>query len=390
MYFRPTPYGIVSLPFILALTNSSIDSLFGEFSFYDVSWTLIGVLDIFLVLFFFFSVLRVSVDFFSLFSFFSLISVSMFVYFYFSDPSSLIFYWMYLKIFLVYIVFLDVFRRVKRSRPFDVIMSWCLVSLFLLMCTFYYFSSVGRLSFPHLNQNVLSNFLVLALMLIVGVQFVFGVSKYFKYFVILVTIFVVALTQSRMGLLLLMFVFLYSEFRIFGIKRLTFLILPVLFVSFFLFYDYFLRFLDFLVFFQTFDVNSVDTLRSRLVLWAVNYSYFVDHFYFGYGPGRYIIDSEYGYQMGSLLGHGYVAVTAHNDFLQVSSGFGLLFSLIFFSFVYYKLRLAGTVFMLLFSVMMVFNSNLETSRFLFLLGVYLAFIYTFFNRNRGKAQDGLD
>lgn len=395
-FFKPYPWLLASYPFALVGVNSSIDNLFGGFELSTgENWTLIGVLDIQIFLLFMLFLLAEFLKgrpmaWASLFMVGGLLGFLFAFVVRYDYPIiyQLVFAYSYAKVFFVFFIFYLLIKRSlllgffgeDRRASYEYLFWFVLFLSFVPSVAFGLLSGQVRLSLPHLNQNVISNFLVLMLVPVFSLVRDFGFSVVRRGVIYSVVLLLILFSQSRTGLLLLLLLISCFEWRNislpFKVLSVPFLLGAVVALVFS--HD---RFSDVLLSLYHGDFIQIDTLRSRLAIWSVNFEFLREGGFGGVGPGVIYLDSDYPLMLGERLGYRSILTSAHNDFIQVSLHFGVLLSVLFFAFVFYGYWSAGLLPLLLLIAVSSVNSNFETSRFAIGVGFSLAVFLVLKNKN---------
>lgn len=386
-YIKPYPLLLAAYPLILLGTNSSIDTLFGKFGLsHEEEWTLVGVLDIYILIAFALTGFRAlkkrplhTAIISTLAATFTVAALILTINTKFPTGHQLAFYWNYSKVFLAFFIFNALLNRSFRLNYFQEgnnqryePLFWVIFLGAFIPSIFYgVFSNQDRLSLPHLNVNVLANFLGISIIPILKITNIVSFKKSKILFIYIFFGATILLTGSRTGLAVLFLAILSHEWKHLTAHRKLFLI-PI-FLAIILAFSANDRFSEILYFFPNGHLENIDTLRSRIAIWTVNIEYLTrENIIFGLGPGAIYLDTSYPYSLGEALGYRTVFTSAHNDFIQMTLHFGLILAITFSMFVgryFYKGGIAPLLALIFTSAI---NSNFETSRFSLMIGFSMA------------------
>lgn len=291
--------------------------------------------------------------------------------------------WEYIRVIIFFLAFVALINNDKFSRPsrkIDILYFWSTLILFFTLCLFMFLTSENkRLNLPHLNQNILANYLAILILSCIWIKALSSKREYLI-FVALLSITII-MTASRTGLGCLLILLIISSLHNDKPAKATIKILLAT-IAIALIFTLNERASEAIL--NITDITNIDTIRSRISIWTANLEYLGSRLYWGAGAGQQYLDNDYPRILGSLLGYRYVFVTAHNDFLQSIMHLGLTFSIPFFFLILTVIKRSGPWFTFLLIFQFTMNSNIETPRYGMLLGMLLAICWKYRNTKFGR------
>lgn len=386
--FRPSEKSIISAGIAIAGYSNAIDQYWGRVVLTGgEEYTLLTSLDIIFSIFVFTNIFYKKIEPKILIASLSLLSIILINYVSNIDKIKdqyiyFVYTWNYIRVIIFFLAFhilmgKKYFQNDKKDGNAIFLMTFF---VFFTLCIFMLATSGNnRLNLPHLNQNILANYI--SLLALCGIWISATKTKKEKYAFIGISALIVAMTASRTGLAIMIILLSLNSIQNDKPKN-TAITLTLILISSVLIFTFNDRLNEALLNFE--NLSNIDTIRSRLSIWTANIEYLNDRLIWGVGAGQQYIDRDYPRMLGSELGYKYVFVTAHNDFLQATVHLGLTFSVPFFLAIFSILKKSGIWFQLIIALQFIVNSNIETPRYGMLLGICLAISFKYGNTKFGK------